>query len=283
MKKRLIINADDFGLSKSVNQGIIDGYKKGVITSATIMANMPGFLDAVLKTKRNPGLGVGVHLNIYRGRPLSFPGAIPSLVNNKGNFFASSRLVQKIYLKKINPQEIEKELKAQIIKVKEAGIPITHLDSEKHFHVFPIVSEVVLKLACYFQIKKIRLPYEKWYSKDIADLFSSQFYKMQYLAWRSQALIPYFQRRDIKTIDNFYGILYSRKINLRSFLAILSALAPGVSEIMVHPGYVDQELRLLSQRLGYNLLDSRAQELKVLLDPYLKEQNNIQLIHYGQF
>lgn len=279
--KKLIINADDFGLSRGVNQGIIEAHQKGIITSTTLMANMPGFEDAVKLARQNPHLGVGIHLNIYRGKPLLSPSQIPSLVNKQGEFFSSFKLAKKIYRGKINPVEVEKELKAQIIKVKEAGISISHLDSEKHFHCFPKISEVVLKLASYFNIRKIRLPREKWSPRQFSDLFSPQFYKRQYLASRSRSLIPLFQKQGIKYIDNFYGILYSGKISFGSFLKILENIPNGISEFMVHPGYVDKEL----QKLNNNMIYSREKELRILMHPEVRKKIKalgVELINYQE-
>lgn len=279
--KKLIINADDFGLTGGVNRGIIEGHQKGVITSTTLMANMLGFEDAVRLARQNPHLGVGIHLNIYRGKPLFSPSQIPSLLNQNGEFFSSFKLAKKIYQGKINLKEVEEELKAQIIKVKEAGINITHLDSEKHFHCFPQISAVVLKLAAYFNIRKIRLPREHWSNRRVSDLFSPQFYKMQYLASRSRALIPLFQKQGIKYIDNFYGILYSGKTSLSSFLEILENIPQGISELMVHPGYVDAELKGLNNNMVY----SREKELKILLHPEVKRSIKvleIQLVNYNE-
>ncbi len=281
--KKLIINADDFGLSRSVNRGIITAHRKGVVTSATIMVNTPGFSEAVSRAKENPSLGVGVHLNLYRGKPLSNPASIPSLVCRDGNFFASSKLVKKIYLKKINPKEVQRELKAQIVKVRESGIAITHLDSEKHFHIFPIISSVVIKLADYFNIRKIRLPDEKWQPRNLGDLFSLQFYKKQYLAHRAGILRSLFQKQGIKHVDQFYGTMYTSKVSLGSFLEILDRVKHGISELMVHPGFVDQELREIFQRMNYSLLSSREQELKVLLNPEIVSRIRrlgIELINY---
>jgi len=281
--KKLIINADDFGLSRSVNRGIITAHRKGVVTSATIMANTPGFSDAVIRAKNNPSLGVGVHLNLYRGKPLSGPASVSSLVRADGNFFASPKLVKKIYLKKINPKEIQRELKAQIIKVKESGIVITHFDSEKHFHAFPVISSVVVRLASYFKIKKIRLPAGEWQPRNLGDLFSPQFYKRQYLAHRAGILRPLFQKQGIKYVDQFYGILYSGNISLQFFLDLLEGIPSGVSELMVHPGYIDEELRKISRKLNYSMIDSREKELKILFHSSVLgkiRELNIDLINY---
>ncbi len=281
--KKLIINADDFGLSQSVNRGIIECFQKGIVRSATLMPNMPGFQDAVRLARENSGLGIGAHLNIYRGKPVLSPDKIPSLVDKKGMFLASFALMRRIYFGQVNPKEVEAELKAQIVKIKEAGITITHLDSEKHFHALPVVASVVANLAAYFNISRVRLPRERWSPKRVIDLLSFQFYKMQYLALRSNFLVAQFRKHSIKFIDNFYGILYSGKINLEEFLKLLERLGLGNSEIMVHPGYVDEELEHLAHDLNNYLLKTREEELKILTHPLVQakiQEQGIQLINY---
>ncbi|PIU01557.1 hypothetical protein COT68_02580 [bacterium (Candidatus Torokbacteria) CG09_land_8_20_14_0_10_42_11] len=281
--KKLIVNADDFGLSGSVNRGIIECFQKGIVTSSTLMPNMPWFDDAVFLAKKNPGLGVGCHLNLYRGRPILPAREIPSLVNKKGFFFASFELVKRIYLGKINPREVENELSAQIQKIQDAGIEITHLDSERHFHCFPVIAPVVAKLARDFGIFKARLPREKWNLKNGAIIFSPQFYKMRYLASRSRSLAASFRKYGIKFVDNFYGILYSGKLDQSILANLLAQIPDGISELMVHPGYVDHELRQNALELSIHLLASREQELRVLTSPEIIQkvkELNIELVNY---
>lgn len=134
--KKLIVNADDFGFCESVNYGILRAYKKGIVTSTTMMANMPGFEHAVQLYRENPGLGVGVHLNITCGKPIT---NAPSLINEEGMMNRDNR-------PNWNLDEIYTELEAQIEKVKAAGIPITHLDSHHHIHTLEQLQPVIEKL-----------------------------------------------------------------------------------------------------------------------------------------
>ncbi|MDP2918032.1 MAG: ChbG/HpnK family deacetylase [bacterium] len=283
--KKLIVNADDFGLSKSVNRGIIDCYQKGIVTSTTLMPNMPGFDEAVLLAKQNPGLGVGCHLNIYRGRPVLKACEIPSLVNKNGLFFASSELVKRIYWRRIKASEVRREFSAQIQKIQGAGIEISHLDSEKHFHCFPIISPIVAELARDFGILKVRLPREKWKIKKMSQIFSPQLYKMEYLALRSRFLAKSFQKFDIKFVDNFSGILYSGKLDQDLLFGFIETIPDGISELMVHPAYVDQELEQLADSLNIHLLESREQELRALTSPEIIQkvkELNIELVSYRE-
>lgn len=283
--KKLIINADDFGLSSSVNRGIVDCFQRGVVSSTTLMANMSGFDDAVLLAQENSGLKVGAHLNVYRGRPLSPAREIASLVNKNGMFYASVELPMRLYLGKVKIEHIEKELRAQVVRIREAGVQITHFDSEKHFHMFPVVSQAVLNTARYFGIKKIRLPQEKRQSGSFNDLFSAQFCKYLYLSLRAKKMRGEFQRAGILYVDNFFGILYSKKIGIDAFLQILERIPEGVSEIMVHPGYVDSELRQMAKEYNNYLLETREEEVKVLTSEVVVEkvkELSIKLVGYDE-
>ena len=158
MPKRLVINADDFGFSDGVNMAVKEGCEKGVILSASIMATGDKFEEAVKIAKENPGLGVVVHLNIYRGTPLLERGKVKSLVGEDRKFFGKiQRIAPRLLFGKIKLMEVEKEWRAQIEKVIGAGIKPTHLDSDKHLHLWPSLFEVAARLAKEYDIKFIRL------------------------------------------------------------------------------------------------------------------------------
>ena len=140
--KRLVINADDFGFCESVNHGIIRAYQKGIVSSTTIMANMPGFEHAVGLLKQNPDLPVGVHLNITCGEPLTKG---KSLVNEEGKMKRSN-------CQQWNLEEIYMELEAQIERVKAQGIHIDHLDSHHHIHTRKELRPVIEKLVSKYQV-----------------------------------------------------------------------------------------------------------------------------------
>src|SRR5262245_18293092 len=131
--KRLIVNADDFGLSEGINQDVMLGYHQGIITSATLMASGAGFAAAVEMARSASNLGVGVHLNLTEGEPVSAPSSIPGLVDARGLFaYTVEQLAWKALLGTLSLLEIERELRAQIEKILAAGVAVTHLDSHKH-------------------------------------------------------------------------------------------------------------------------------------------------------
>ena len=278
--KKVIINADDFGLSSGINKAIILAHKEGILTSTTLMANMPGFDEAVELAKKNQNLGVGVHLNIIRGKPLCSPRKVESLLNNNYNFLTVPQFFKKIMLKKIKPLEIEREFRAQIEKVLKNEIKITHFDSEKHIHSFPYIMQIVIKLAIEYKIPRIRFINEFCFSKNISQSFKSMFlyslhFKNKKNLINSGILIP----------DKFYGICKSGYMNKETLFKIFSSLENGVTEIMTHPGIPDKELDEIEQKYGpFYLKEKRKKELQALLDKELKEfikKENIRLIHFG--
>src|SRR5699024_7922272 len=138
----LIINADDFGYSTGINYGIIHAFQRGILSSTTMMANMPGFDEGVILAKENPELGIGVHLTLTCGRPLRKD--VTTLTDESGNFHHLSFYEKKF---EINTDELYQEWKDQIEKVMQKGIEPTHLDSHHHVNSLPIISEVFKQLA----------------------------------------------------------------------------------------------------------------------------------------
>lgn len=143
MKTKLINNADDFGYSNAINYGIIDSYLNGVLTSTTLMAGMPGFEHAVQLAKKNPGLGVGVHLTLTCGKPVL--DSHKTLIDENGYFKKLSFYNDEST--EVDEMEVYNEWKAQIEKIYSAGIKPTHLDSHHHIHTFKTNPKIVKRLA----------------------------------------------------------------------------------------------------------------------------------------
>jgi hypothetical protein len=143
----LIINADDFGYSTGINYGIIHAFQRGVLSSTTMMANMPGFDEGVILAKENPELGIGVHLALTCGRPLR--SDVKTLIDERGNFRHLSFYEKKF---EIDTDELYQEWKEQIGKVMQSGIEPTHLDSHHHVNSLPLISEVFNQLAREYQL-----------------------------------------------------------------------------------------------------------------------------------
>ncbi len=279
--KRVIINGDDFGLCQGVNEGIIRAFREGILTSCSLLVNTPGFEKAVEMAKAHPSLGIGVHLNIVRGLPLVGPEEIPSLVKRDGYFYGSVYpIILGLLRGKIKGEEIEREWRAQIEKALRTGLPITHLDSEKHIHTFPPLFRLTLKLAAEYGIYRVRYINEKclvWPP--------SQMIKAWVIAGWCSRTKPYVEGLGVKVVDYFYGFCQAGRVSVKWLKKTLKKLRPGSSEIMTHPGYLTEDLLELEKKLGsYYINRRREDELKALISPELKplvKELDIKLINYG--
>jgi hopanoid biosynthesis associated protein HpnK len=277
--KYLIVNADDFGLDENINQGIVQAYSGGIVTSTSILANGDAFTSGVAALKENPGLGVGVHLTLVNGRPLSHPVAIPTLLNEDGNFVADyQEFFARFLLGKIKLSEVRSEWAKQIIHVKNQGIKITHLDSHQHLHVFPGIRNCVGYLAKEFHIAKVRWPGENIMFFGGATPSLKRLPARDVLTGISFLSKIYFREKHLATPDHFYGMLWGGHLNETKLMKIITRLPLGSSEIMTHPGLNNQALES-KLAWGYQW----EEELTALTSQNLKNlirQQEIQLINY---
>jgi|SRR5262245_26812052 len=263
--KSLIVNADDFALTSGVNRAVIEGHAHGIITSTTIMANMAAFDEAVRLAKDYPSLGVGLHFNITQGMPVAGASRVRGLTDRRGEFLSSSALVQRVLIGQLHVEEIEIELPAQIEKVLYAGLQLTHIDSHKHSHALPQVCDALIKTIGDYGIFAIRLPREKWSfngsNRSIKNV--TQSIGALALAQLCRASVGRMRKAKIRTTDAIFGISQSGFWTKQLILKMFEQLPEGVSELMCHPGYDDEELRTVKTRLR----GSRMTELKLLTDP----------------
>jgi chitin disaccharide deacetylase len=275
--RRLIINADDFGLSAAVNRGILEAYAAGTVTSTSLLANGPGFEDAVRRAEEAPGLGVGLHLNLTEGRPVASPETIPSLCDaTTGRLHGLSGLVVRVLAGRVPAEEVAAECRAQIEQARRAGIALTHLDGHHHAHVLPGVWGPALGAARAAGIRAVRVPLEPLSS----------------LAWRpgaalGEAGIALSYRLASRTTpplahpDHFRGFaLTGRRDFLPRLVDILDSLEPGVTELMVHPGYWDARVG----GWGGPLTRERERELAALTSDAVRSRLNrggLALMHFG--
>ena len=171
--RRLIINADDFGLTAGVNRAIVEAHERGVVSSATLMANGQAFDEAVKLAGSRPRLGVGCHIVLVDGTPLVRDAATRTLLDG-GSAGAPrfregiARFAALALLGRLAPDEIEAEATAQIRKLQSAGIAVTHLDSHKHTHMFPQVFRPLLRAAKACGVTAIRNPFERIRAAEVA-------------------------------------------------------------------------------------------------------------------
>ena len=278
--KQLIVNADDFGISSSVDRGIIDTFKRGIVRSTSLVANGANFSNAVESLKNNPDLGVGIHLNILRGMPVSHPLKVKHLLDKEHFSLTISSLLRKAH-HHILMKEIEIEYRAQIERILKNFKRVTHIDSEKHHHSLPKIFELVCRLAHEYQIKHIRFINE-------TNSISKNLYKCLGLIWLNIfAAInkKYVRQWEINTADYFWGVQLAGQMTKSNLIKILLHIQDGVNEICCHPGYIDDRHSKCLKGFGNFYIDKhREEELEILCSSEIREQlklNGIHLTHYG--
>ena len=281
MDKRIVINADDFGLCDGVNRAVAQAHTDGVLTSATIMANMPGADEAVKIAKQLPTLGVGVHLNLFEGRPVSKEACVEYLLDADGQFaYSPSRLsLLSIGWHKFR-NAIRAELSAQIQWVIDNNLAPTHLDSHKHIHSFPAIFPIVCELARRFKIAAIRWAFEPKELSRTPWPLPSEGGRERARLIRAMAKMNHMQNSRFLKTDCLLGVAHTGKIDVNFFRAVTLYNSAATAEVMTHPGFADglapDKTRLLQQRKG---------ELGALCSgktkQYLKDAG-IKLVHYGQ-
>lgn len=236
--KNLIVTADDFGLSVSVNAAVEEAYKKGILTSASLMVSAPAAADAVERARNLPGLGVGLHVVLVDGRPVLPPEAIPDLVGPDGRF--STQLIRtgaNIFCRRSVQRQVAAEIRAQLEAFRQTGLPLDHVNGHHHFHQHPTVLGMIIDLAREFSVKAVRVPYEpfitSWQARHsglLRRLGSGLFYLHR--AARMKILLG---RARIRYNDYLFGLNDSGRMDKAVLLQFLAHLPEGISEVYCHP------------------------------------------------
>lgn len=283
--KYLIVNADDFGLTVGVNRAIIEGHLEGIITSATLMANMPAFDEAVELAKSTPSLGVGLHFNITQGRPIADADRVRSLVDESGQFLGTSTaLLLRALTGRLRRDEIELELAAQIARMMSSGLAPTHIDTHKHSHAIPIVLDAIVTVAKESAIPAIRRLSQPMDLRENAWSFEliSQALGAAALGILCRLEEEKLMRTGLAKTEALYGIARTGLWDRPWLLRLIAGLSHGTSELMCHPGYEDVQLRAA----GTRLVASRHLELELLKDDAVAQSirtHGVELINYGKF
>jgi chitin disaccharide deacetylase len=264
MERQLVVNADDLGLTIGVNDGIFDADAMGILTSASLFANAPATADAIRRARGHASLGIGAHLTLVDGEPVLPARDVRSLVGTTGRFYPSWKSFIVACLKgAISLVEVERELTAQVSRLFGAGVRLTHLDAHKHVHAYPPIFAIVARMAARFGIPTVRVPYEPFTVHALVDRGPARTH-----AAFNAAMWPW-ARRNVRTArglglrtPRFVGRIHTGILDRAVVRDLIRAVPPGVTELMVHPGYVDDALA----RAGTRLQASRQQELDLLCD-----------------
>jgi len=268
MTARLIVNADDFGLSESVNRGIIRAHREGIVTSASLMACGAAFDHAVELARQNPRLGIGVHLTLTQEAPVCEADTVPTLAPDGQRFPRSMfDLVRRYRAGRLDANEISSELGEQVKRVIDTGLRVTHFDGHQHVHVLPDVLAIVRELGVRHGIDAVRCPAEPM-------RLGSPFRMVQ--LWALRRFCELSDWSGWQRPDSFVGFLSGGKLDVGA--ALRSLPAAGTTELMCHPGEADPESEYA--RWGY----AWQRELDGLTNPAHREllaSRGIELVDFA--
>jgi hopanoid biosynthesis associated protein HpnK len=267
--RRLIVNADDFGRSHSINEAVVRAHRDGILTTASLMVNEPSASAAVELAGKNPQLGVGLHLALSHGRAALPAAHIPGLVNERGEFSnqpAATGL--RYFLRRGLREQLRREIRAQFEKFRATGLTLDHVNGHLHFHLHPTVFRIVLELADEFGVRRMRLTRDPFWM-DVPLASGQRLYRASHAAiyfCLSAFARPRLRRQNIRHTRSVFGLLQNARVNETYLLKLLPLLPPGDSELYSHPS-----------------LDEFKPELDALLSPRVKAacgERGIELIRY---
>ncbi len=266
---RLIVNADDFGRSRSINQAVIRAHQEGILTSASLMVNEPDCAEAVRLAKENPKLGVGLHLTLLMGHSALPPEKIPGLVNARSEFSNDPVATgMKYFFNRRLREQLRAEIHAQFDRYRATGLVLDHVNGHLHLHLHPVVFGILMADAEQLGIRHLRLTRD-CLARSRRMARGRWFYRVSHAAiyeWLSSRAREPLRQRGIKHAQITFGLLQNGRVDEDYVLKLLPELPPGDSELYSHPS-----------------LDEFKHEFDALVSPRVKEQIKqlgIELIRY---
>src|SRR5579862_1809639 len=291
--RRLIVNADDFGLTAGVNRAIAEAHERGIVTSTTLMANSHAFTGASEWARSASGrLSVGCHVVLMDGEPLLPTDKVSTLLDRESNHgsrrFRDSLndFVVASFRHKLNPDEIEAEAAAQIGRLQQSGIQTSHFDTHKHAHMFPAVLRPLLRAAKARGVPAVRNPFGQVWPLPLSNLLRTQklwkrFAQLNVLRKLGGSFRAEVAAHGLRTTDGSLGVLATGSLDLKLFAMMVEHMPEGTWEFVCHPGYNDAELDGVRTRLR----QSREQELALLTSSEAKDLlrgRGVELISYRE-
>ena len=259
---RLVVNADDFGMSAAISRGILRAHREGIVTSASVLGNCADLEAARVLLSEAPGMGVGVHLALVEGGPVADPTSVPSLLGPNGRFLSRGAEFIAAWTKlRIDPADVEREFEAQVARVRAAGITIDHLDTHHHLGFLPLVGKSVEAVARRHGIGAIRTEIESptlsWVTDPRRGLKAGVLTGLNWLTRRQLGA----RRHSAQS----WGYVESGRLDEIRVLEIIGRLGPGTHELICHPGDEQSpgydhvgELKALSSAKVRRALDQRG-------------------------
>jgi hopanoid biosynthesis associated protein HpnK len=245
--KRLIVTADDFGMSAAVNEAVEDAHRNGILSAGSLMVAGDAAADAVARARLLPRLGVGLHLVLVDGKPVLPPEQLPDLVDGTGRFpNAPAMLGARIYFRAAARRQAEMEIRAQLAAFRETGLALDHVNGHHHFHLHPVIRDVLLRVAPEYGIRAIRVPREAaWHSwRAAGDRLWPRAVNQAML--RTGKLRRQLRRAGIAHNDWQLGLSDTGAMDAVRSGKLLARLPDGVTEIYFHPALGNAEHRALT-------------------------------------
>jgi predicted glycoside hydrolase/deacetylase ChbG (UPF0249 family) len=275
MKKQLIVNADDYARSPEVNAGILEAHLYGIVTTTTVLINMPGSIEAVREAgKTAPGLGIGLHLNLTLGEPCHKSLWTSELVGAGRTFYPIQHWHE--ILEEVPLDLIESEWRAQIDQMMSSGVIIDHLDS--HHHIATIRAdfwELYLELA-----QEVGCGVRPPYPDDISDQDMQQSFPMHMIETARNVALPSLRERSIPHPDSFLASFFGKGATLAHLLDLIATLPAGINELMCHPGYSSAELEATSDYAQRRSIELEALTSETAIQ-HIKDEA-VELVTYRQ-
>jgi hopanoid biosynthesis associated protein HpnK len=268
-QRRLVVNADDFGRSQSINQAVIRAHREGILTTASLMVNEASCDEAVAVARANPRLGVGLHLSLLCGRSALLQSEIPGLVNGRQEFTNNpTGAGMKYFFNRSLRDQLRREIRAQLERFRATGLALDHVNGHLHIHLHPTVFQILLGFAEEFEITRIRLTRDPFrLNAQIAGgewiyrCLHAGIYKI--LSARAARRL---REHGIRYTAFVFGLLQNARVNEDFVLRLLPRLPAGDSELYSHPS-----------------LDEFKHEFAALVSPRVRSQIDtlgIQLLRY---
>lgn len=256
--RRLIVNADDFGRSRSINEAVVRAHREGILTTASLMVNEAAFAEAVTLARENPRLGVGLHLTLMCGHSALPPARIPGLVNARREFGENPvRAAFRYFARRDLLEQLRDEIHAQFAKFRATGLPLDHVNGHLHLHLHPTVFRILMEDSDKLGIRHMRLTHEPfWLDANLAS--GRRLYRSLHAAiffCLSRRARSGLRKRNIRHTDRIFGLLENDRVDEAYVLRLLPVLPRGDSELYSHPS-----------------LDVFKHEFDALVSPRVREQ-----------
>ncbi|MEK7562808.1 MAG: ChbG/HpnK family deacetylase [Patescibacteria group bacterium] len=274
--RRLIVNADDLGISAPRTHGIFQCMEEGVVRSATLIVNMPDSLNAARRLNER-SIPAGLHINLTEGSALTPEQDVHSLLDARGYFMGRDRLDQAFDEGVVEKEHLEREIRTQIEWFLDNADAPTHCDSHHHIHVHPQVAPLLGPILNRYGISAIRVPLEIM-ERMAWEITPERTAYIERIHEQARKAKPIFESADLRTTDHFRGLALLGEAGAKRLRSLLTALPEGTTELMVHPGACDP--------LGddFSRDPQRETERNMLLDPELPgmlRSRGIELMGYG--